>query len=311
VLCVEVVNQAADLSSEIVALTARHGLGVEPGSVRVNEAGLDYRVAFARASDGAEWVLRIPRRPDVSAKLAEERKILEFVAPRLSVAVPRWDVSSPELIAYRRLPGEPGLTLDATGAPVWHFEPSSPEFAAALGQLIAELQRVSTDAAREAGVPVKSVREVREAWRADFESVRTEFEIGAQLLERWAAWFENDALWPDSVAFTHGELYAAHVLIDTPSRIVGVLDWTTAKVGDPAVDFTYQHMMGPAAFEATVNAYLAAGGRAHPHLAERCAEITAAAPLAYGVFALKSGDPQHRASAVAQLDPRDRGAPPG
>ena len=38
-------------------------------------------------------------------------------------------------------------------------------------------------------------------------------------------------------------LYAAHVLVDGPSRIVGVLDWTTAKVGDPAVDFTYQHMI--------------------------------------------------------------------
>ena len=273
--------------------------------MRVNEAGLDYRVAFVRTGDGAEWVLRIPRRPDVSAKLEAERKILEFVAPRLSVAVPNWRVSNAELIAYRRLPGEPGLTLDENGAPVWHFDPSSPEFAAALGQLIAELQRVPADAALEAGVPVKSMREVREAWRVDFERVRKEFEIGAKLLESFEAWLGNDALWPDGGAFTHGELYAAHVLVDTPSRIVGVLDWTTAKVGDPAVDFTYQHMMGPAAFEATVKAYLAAGGREHPHLAERCAAITAAAPLGYGLFALESGDPKHRASAVAQLDPRE------
>jgi aminoglycoside phosphotransferase (APT) family kinase protein len=91
----------------------------------------------------------------------------------------------------------------------------------------------------------------------------------------------------------------------TPVRIVGVLDWTTAKVGDPALDFTYQHMMGPAAFQVTVAAYLEAGGTEHPHLSERCAELAAAAPLAYGLFALRSGDPEHRANAENQLDPRE------
>ncbi len=210
-----------------------------------------------------------------------------------------------ELVAYRRLPGEPGLTLDASGQPRWHVEPSSPELAAALGRLIAELQAVDADAAGKAGVPVMSAREVRARWRADFETVRAELEIAPHLRERWEAWLANDALWPESTAFTHGELYAAHVLLETPGRIVGVLDWTTAKVGDPATDFVYQHMMGPAAFEATVAAYVEAGGVEHPHLAERCAELAAAAPLVYGLFALRSGDPQHRANASAQLYPRD------
>jgi len=30
--------------------------------------------------------------------------------------------------------------------------------------------------------------------------------------------------------------------VDTPARIVAVLDWTTAKVGDPAIDFVYQKL---------------------------------------------------------------------
>lgn len=291
--------------AQIVELAARHGLAVDADGVRINEAGLDYRVAFVRAVDGEDWVLRIPRRPDVAAKLSEERRVLEFIGPRLSVAVPSWQVCSEQLIAYRRLPGGPALTLDAGGQPVWHIDPLSPEFAAALGRLIAELQAVDSEDARNAGVPVMSARDVRACWRADFERVRAEFEIAPHLHERWEAWLGDDALWPESTAFTHGELYAAHVLIDTPARIVGVLDWTTAKVGDPAIDFTYQHMMGPAAFDATVAAYLEAGGREHPHLAARCAGLAAAAPLAYGLFALRSGDPQHRASAAAQLGPRD------
>jgi aminoglycoside phosphotransferase (APT) family kinase protein len=288
-------------TAQIGALAARHGLDVDIERMRINEAGLDYRVAFARAADGADWVLRVPRRPDVSAKLLEERRILEFVGPRLAVAVPKWEVCSDELVAYRRLPGAPGLTLDGSGQPIWHFDPSSPEFASALGRLIAELQALGVEAAREAGVPVLSASEVRARWRADFARVRAEFEVAPRLQERWQAWFDNDALWPERTAFTHGELYAAHVLVDGPASIVGVLDWTTAKVGDPAVDFTYQYMMGPAAFEATVAAYLEAGGVPIPHHPARCAELMAASPLTYGVFALQSGDSQHRAVAAAQL----------
>ncbi len=291
--------------AQLVELAARHGLTVDADAVHINEAGLDYRVAFVRAADGEDWVLRVPRRRDAAAKLSEEGRILEFVRPRLSVAVPIWRVCSDELVAYRRLPGEPGLTLDGSGQPVWHFDPSSPEFATALGRLIAELQAFDVDAARVAGVPVMSMSEARSQWRADFERVRADFEIAHSLQARWEAWLSNDRLWPERTAFTHGELYAAHVLVDEPSRIVGVLDWTTAKVGDPAVDFTYQHMMGPAAFEATVAAYIEAGGVLLPHLAERCAELAAAAPLAYGLFALQSRNPQHRAAAAARLLPEE------
>jgi GTP-binding protein HflX len=291
--------------AQLVELAARHGLVVDVDDVRINEAGLDYRVAFVHTTDGEDWVLRVPRTRDAAAKLSEERRILEFVRPRLSAAVPAWQVCSDELVAYRRLPGEPGLTLDASGQPVWHFDASSPEFATALGRLIAELQALDVNAARAAGVPVRSMSEVRSQWRADFERVRAGFEVAPSLEARWQAWFSNDMLWPERTAFTHGELYAAHVLVDGPSRIVGVLDWTTAKVGDPAVDFTYQHMMGPAAFEATVAAYVEAGGVVLPHLAERCAAIAAAAPLAYGLFALQSGNPQHRAAAAAQLLPEE------
>jgi len=295
----------APASVQLVELAARHGLVVDADAVRINEAGLDYRVAFVRAADGEDWVLRVPRSRDAAAKLSDEGRILEFVRPRLSVAVPIWLVCSDELVAYRRLPGEPGLTLDGSGQPVWHFDPSSPEFATALGRLIAELQAFDVDAARVAGVPVMSMSEARSQWRADFERVRADFEIAHSLQARWEAWLSNDRLWPERTAFTHGELYAAHVLVDEPSRIVGVLDWTTAKVGDPAVDFTYQHMMGPAAFEATVAAYIEAGGVLLPHLAERCAELAAAAPLAYGLFALQSRNPQHRAAAAARLLPEE------
>lgn len=121
--------------------------------LRFEDAGLDYRVAFARAVDGGDSVLRVPRRPDVSARLGEERRTLDFIAPRLSVAVPRWESRDEGLIPYRRLSGEPGLTLDVAGQPVWHVDPTSAELATAFGRLIAELQAVDTTAAQESVGP--------------------------------------------------------------------------------------------------------------------------------------------------------------
>jgi aminoglycoside phosphotransferase (APT) family kinase protein len=287
-------------------LAGRHGLDLDAASVRVEEAGLDYRVAFARDIDGVEWVLRIPRRPDVSAKLAEEQRILAFVAPRLSMAVPRWEVCSEELIAYRRLPGEPGLTLDGSGQPVWHVEPSSPAFAAALGRLIAELQALDLEAARTAGIPASSMSEIRTRWRADVERVGAAFEIAPHAPRIGGRPGSTTTRCGPSPPRSPTASSTPPTCSSTiPSRIVGVLDWTTAKVGDPAADFTYQHMMGPAAFDATVAAYLDAGGVPLPHLAERCAALAAAAPLVYGLFALQTRDPQHRAAAAALLLPAE------
>lgn len=290
---------------DVRALAARHGLDLEPGTVRFEEAGLDYRVAFAAASGtGEQWVLRIPRRPDVAAKVAGERRILQFVRPRLAAAVPDWRIAGPELVAYPRLPGRPGLTLDAAGQPVWHYDTASPEYARSLAELVASLHRLDTPAAAAAGVPAATPDQVRRRWAADLERVLGEFDVSAELVARWRAWLDDDGLWPRSTVLTHGELYPAHLLLDDGDRILSVLDWTTAGVGDPALDFMYQHLIAPPeSFAATVRAYEELTGRHEPRLAARCEALVAAGPLNYALFALASGEPEHRAAAAVQLRP--------
>ncbi len=288
---------------DVRALAARHGLDLEPGTVRFEEAGLDYRVAFAAASGtGEQWVLRIPRRPDVAAKVAGERRILDFVRPRLAAAVPDWRIAGPELVAYPRLPGRPGLTLDAAGQPVWHYDTASPEYARSLAELVASLHRLDIPAAVAAGVPAATPDQVRRRWASDLERVLGEFDVPAELVARWRAWLDDDGLWPRSTVLTHGELYPAHLLLDDGDRILSVLDWTTAGVGDPALDFMYQHLIAPPeSFAATVRAYEELTGRHDPRLAARCEALVAAGPLNYALFALASGEPEHRAAAAVRL----------
>jgi macrolide phosphotransferase len=293
-----------DEHGAIVELAASHGLVVDPRSLRLNEAGLDYRVAFARDADGTEWVLRMPRRPDVSAKVAEEAGILRHVGPLLSVAVPDWKIREPDLVAYPALPGTPGLTLADGNEPVWHFDRESPSYARSFGLLVAELHGIEAQAARAAGVPGKSPDEVRQEWASALETVRNEFTLAPDLSERFVAWLHDDGLWPDETVLTHGELYPAHLLLDAGGSILSVLDWTTACVGDPALDFAFHHMMStPPTFRAAVDAYVEACGRELPRLEERCSAIFAAAPLNYARYALTTGTVEHAATAAAMLNP--------
>lgn len=289
----------------VLDLAQAHGLNLSADGLGINEAGLDYRVVFAADEEGTDWVLRIPRRADVTEKIADEARILDFVRSRISVAVPDWRIQTPELIAYPLLPGEPGLTLSDEGEPEWHFDIESVDYAASLGRLIGELHSIDTADAAAAGIPTQTADDVRAEWSERLDTVSASFTIASELSERWKAWLGNDRLWPEFTAFTHGELYPAHLLLGGDSRIRSVLDWTTAKVGDPAIDFMYHWMIsGPEAFQAALDAYEQTTGRVPAMLAERSAEIVAAGPLNYAAFALISGEQEHADAAAAQLNPQ-------
>ena len=287
---------------DIFDLAASHGLTLDPGSVSFNEAGLDYRVAFAtEAGTGQAWVLRLPRRPDVAANQAREQAILDFVRPRLGVAVPDWKIQESDLVAYPLLPGRPGLSMNAENQPNWHFDPSSAKYLESLAALIASLHTMDPAAAAAAGIPSENPEAVRRYWSENLKRVEGEFRIDSALLSGWRRWLDDDGLWPQRVVLTHGELYPAHLLLDETDLIVSVLDWTTAKVSDPALEFMYVHLISPDSFDAVVRAYQDAAGLAEPRLAERCNALIAAGPLNYAMFALTTGQPEHREAAQAQL----------
>ncbi|TCI98805.1 macrolide 2'-phosphotransferase [Aeromicrobium sp. IC_218] len=293
---------------EALALAAKHGLELSAHDATVNEAGLDYRVVMASDGDGVRWVLRVPRRDDVSAGMAAEVRILDLVAPVLAgdgIAVPDWQVRTPELIAYRALPGSPGLTLSEAGEPVWHMDPASPDYAARLGRLLARLHSVDVGAAEAAGVEVRSPDQVRQAWADDVARVRENFTVAPSVAGGWQAWLDDDVCWPTRTVMTHGEIYPAHVLLAEDGTFTGVLDWTTARVDDPARDLSAQYGAGGEdMLQATLHSYADAGGHVHPGLAVQAKHLWDAAPLGYALYALTTGAAPDRDVAAALLDPQ-------
>lgn len=288
---------------EIVALAARHGLEIDPNTVRLNEAGLDYRVAHAREVTGAHWVLRIPRRPGLATGARDEALMLDLVRSRLEVTVPEWRVHAEDLIAYPLLPGEPALTID-DGEPTWHVDLASQPFARAYGRLVGQLHQVPVSDVVRAGLPTPTMAEIRAARADELARVAAEFRIAPDLREQWDGWLADPSSWPDQPTFTHGELYHAHILIADEGTITGVLDWTTAGFGDPAKDLVFQASFAPAeAFATFLAAYQEAGGSTWPGLETHCAQLHSFTPVNYGLYALVTGEEEHRTAAQALLDP--------
>lgn len=287
-----------------IATTARrHGVAVV-GSVAVTDIGLDFRVAFVTDEEGREWVLRIPRRPDVLPRAEYEARVLRLLEGRLPVAVPDWRVFTPELIAYPRLPGTTALTTDpATGQPRWNIDKDSPLFTGSLASTLAALHGTAPAEAEAAGLKVSSPERVRRTAAEQIEQVRREIGIGEDLLRRWQAWLDDDASWPPFTMLVHGDLYAGHVLVDDAARATGVLDWTEAEVADSSVDFVFHLMaLGEAGLERLLGEYEAVGGRTWPGLRGHVAERLSAVPVKYALFALAIGSDEHLAAAKTQLE---------
>lgn len=293
----------ATSSTEITHLAAAHGLELNQESITVNEMGLDFRVAIARTVDDEAWVLRIPRRPEVMERAGVEGRLLALVAPKLTAAVPDWHVHTSDLIAYPLLPGEPGLDLDSAGEPVCRADASASTYATTLGEFLAQLHGIDPVEAETTGIESRNPSQVRQAWRSDIDTVCSNFDVADHLTDRWSAWLDEDDHWPDRSVLTHGEIYPGHTLV-VDNAITAVLDWTTSSVGDPAKDFVFHRATASdQAFDLTVQTYVDNGGQVWPGLAAHCTEMYSASPVHYGMYAMLTGENEHREAAAEQLNP--------
>lgn len=198
---------------------------------RVDE-GWDFGVYVV---DG-EWVVRVPRRPAVARRVPPEVALLELLAPALPVAVPRFEAVGADgvpWVAYRRLEGEPL----AAGTP-----------AKDVAAFLSALHAFPVESAIRAGIPAGD-------WRIAMEEQLAEFELSVLPLldpsERRRAerafrgYLEDDASFAFRPALIHADLGREHLLCGPDGRLRAVIDWTDARIGDPALDFApFLHGLG-------------------------------------------------------------------
>jgi aminoglycoside phosphotransferase (APT) family kinase protein len=246
---------------------------LEAGTVVAIEDGWDSLVLEV---DG-EWIVRVPRRPQVQEWLETEIRLLPELAPTLPAPIPRFEHvagNGVRAVAYRKLRGSP---LDV----------SRPGLAGQIGRFLAALHAFPIERARELGAPSHD-RDWRDRYRAFVGEV---LDRGGSLLgdDRPAAkamveaYLGDDANFAFSPRLIHADLGPAHML-SVGDELTGVIDWGDARIGDPALDFAWLLHGSSSGF---AQAGLAAYGPADPSLRDRALFYHRLGPwyeLHYGLF---------------------------
>lgn len=205
-----------------------------PGHVRLVQDGWDSLVALV----DDRWVARVPRTAHTAARARTELALLALLAERLPVAVPEPVKTCDEhgSLLSRYIPGRP---LERLGDPA-----AAQHLGASLAAVLSELHNTPLAQVRKMGVEDLSGDRWGEAYRAICERFKArvvallpspEALAGQRLLD----WLVERASDPTVAgALVHRDLGSAHVLCNA-GRLTGIIDWTDACVGDPAIDLAW------------------------------------------------------------------------
>ena len=195
-----------------------------------------------------EWIVRVPRREPVRECVAMEVRLLPELAPTLPVPVPRFELVAGGLraVAYRKLAGEP-----VAGA--------GERLGRQLGEFLAALHAFPVEQARALGVPShdRSWRERYDAFaRGLLGRARSLLGDDADRAEvMFAGYLDDPANFTFAPRLIHADLGPEHVLA-SGGELTGIIDWSDARIGDPALDLAWAlNRTSPGFAEAVLAAY--------------------------------------------------------
>jgi macrolide phosphotransferase len=278
-------------------LAAANGIELDsgPGSLLHTGGGdANFYSAIGRDKAGQHWVLRAPRRGDVLKAARYETAVLDFVRPRLSVAVPDWKVHTDKLIAYRMLPGLQAAEVDPLmGDLVWRVPKDDPPaaFLDDLAATMAKLHSIGAAEASAAGIRALSAAEARQQMKVRMDETNALSPVPEILWKLWLKWIYDDSFWPSTTGLVHGDLYPPNIFVRPDFRISGIEDWADAEVTDVASDFAlYFTTHGREMMEDLILRYARAGGKVWPRMADQAEMYYWASPVRYAFVATRTGD---------------------
>lgn len=155
-------------------LAMNKGLDIVENSIKINESGVDFQVAYAKDQHDDKWILRIPRRPESMRHAHQEKKALDIIQHHASFQVPNWSIFSEDLIAYKQLRGIPAATIDVEQQNyVWSFDESNvpPAYYKSLGKVLADLHSLPHEEFKHIGVEILRASELRTSMKQRMERV--------------------------------------------------------------------------------------------------------------------------------------------
>ncbi|HEX8002496.1 MAG TPA: phosphotransferase [Mycobacteriales bacterium] len=273
------------MTADLATLAAAHP-AIAFEDARLVETGWDFVVV-----DTGRWVFRLPRAEWAADHLRVERRLLALLGPRLPVPVPEMSLHSladgTPYALYPRLPGTPSTCAEA---------------AAVAGDVAAFLTALHATEPADALIlgldaPGKLDLDVL-ARRATAEVVP---------LLPWAsvsALHEAFAVLREPVpveTVVHADLGEANLLV-AGGRLTGVLDWSDAHVGDPAMDLTwFVQCLGVAGAREALAAYAPPDGVPLDALWRRAFAHAVVQPVHAVLWGLDHGRPSYVARQLARI----------
>lgn len=179
---------------------------------------------------GGSWIFKLPRNPDAEARLLREARLLNLLAGRVSVAVPRMQIYTGDPLP----PSAYDALKDAAKARLGEV----------LAQFYTDLHALPQAAARGAGA------EPIELWSSAAMILRAALPIlSADLHPRLSEILQAcDALPPDPLAqvcgFFDGQGW--NMAFDfAKGDLAGIFDYADSSIGDLHRDFVYPSMFSP------------------------------------------------------------------
>jgi aminoglycoside phosphotransferase (APT) family kinase protein len=188
-----------------------------PGPLVEIDDGWDFKVLILEN----EWVVRIPRSDLSVEELEKEVELLPALAPNLPIEIPHFELVSrkPHYVVYRLIRGEPMRDEDPDG----------------VRSFLDALHNFDTGNAR---VPQPEWRDVYRVHAADWRGAVMQL-LDVDERERAAALLaEVETLSGFAPTLVHCDLGPSHLLCSA-GKLVGVIDWGDAKIGDPAIDYAW------------------------------------------------------------------------
>jgi aminoglycoside 2''-phosphotransferase len=235
-----------------------------------------------------ELVFRFPKDAQARQTLAREARILDLVRAHVAMPVPCFEHREDDMVVYRLIPGDPLERDDILS----QDEATQDRLAEQLAVFLRQLHAIPPQAV-EPGAARPDPAERLERYRRRLDEIERElFPLLMNSAKQWvrrlfAPVLDGQVPLEYTPALIHDDLASYHIRYDRAARrIAGVIDFGTARLGDPAADFAL-----------LINAYgesfLRRMARSYPAIAsalDRARFMAGAIELEWALIGLRSND---------------------
>lgn len=233
-------------SLQLAALATSAVRGLDVVATRAPQyATADFRYCGLLDGKGRHWIIQAPLHASASTAMELEVPLLHQLDRAVREDWISFDVVRPEgmaelpeggrILVYRELAGQP-LDIDSLHA--------GPGPTVSLAQAIAQIHELPIELFEAAHLPIYDADSYRRRRLAELDdAARTSF-VPPVLLARWEHALSDVSLWNFAATPVHGDLAAENVFMSN-GVVSGVVNWSSAHVGDPAEDLAWLYAAAP------------------------------------------------------------------